>query len=204
MENIRTKFYYESPETYENNGSKGIYINQNLRTSKNGKSIRISSQDVITSLVNDVVTDKLLSAKKELLFDEKVIQYIFTIKLDDTKTSTIELNNPTRIKEGIYSELVRNDIEKFDKLTQLGKKEDKINKTNKIIAALIGLGIALGTAYSFKTAIDYEKEEHANAGDKLRSEYSFMDDSEYEEMIQKGKEIWKINQSATSKTYTKK
>ena len=59
MENIRTKFYYESPETYENNGSKGIYINQNLRTSKNGKSIRISSQDVITSLVNDVVTDKL-------------------------------------------------------------------------------------------------------------------------------------------------
>jgi len=204
MENIRTKFYYESPETYENNGSKGIYINQNLRTSKNGKSIRISSQDVITSLVNDVVTDKLLSAKKELLFDEKVIQYIFTIKLDDTKTSTIELNIPTRIKEGIYSELVRNDIEKFDKLTQLGKKEDKINKTNKIIAALIGLGIALGTAYSFKTAIDYEKEEHANAGDKLRSEYSFMDDSEYEEMIQKGKEIWKINQSATSKTYTKK
>ena len=204
MENIRTKFYYESPETYENNGSKGIYINQNLRTSKNGKSIRISSQDVITSLVNDVVTDKLLSAKKELLFDEKVIQYIFTIKLDDTKTSTIELNIPTRIKEGIYSELVRNDIEKFDKLTQLGKKEDKINKTNKIIAALIGLGIALGTAYSFKTAIDYEKEEHANVGDKLRSEYSFMDDSEYEEMIQKGKEIWKINQSATSKTYTKK
>ena len=204
MENIRTKFYYESPETYENNGSKGIYINQNLRTSKNGKSIRISSQDVITSLVNDVVTDKLLSAKKELLFDEKVIKYIFTIKLDDTKTSTIELNIPTRIKEGIYSELVRNDIEKFDKLTQLGKKEDKINKTNKIIAALIGLGIALGTAYSFKTAIDYEKEEHANAGDKLRSEYSFMDDSEYEEMIQKGKEIWKINQSATSKTYTKK
>lgn len=204
MENIRTKFYYESPETYENNGSKGIYINQNLRTSKNGKSIRISSQDVITSLVNDVVTDKLLSAKKELLFDEKVIQYIFTIKLDDTKTSTIELNIPTRIKEGIYSELVRNDIEKFDKLTQLGKKEDKINKTNKIIAALIGLGIALGTAYSFKTAIDYEKEEHTNAGDKLRSEYSFMDDSEYEEMIQKGKEIWKINQSATSKTYTKK
>ena len=204
MENIRTKFYYESPETYENHGSKGIYINQNLRTSKNGKSIRISSQDVITSLVNDVVTDKLLSAKKELLFDEKVIQYIFTIKLDDTKTSTIELNIPTRIKEGIYSELVRNDIEKFDKLTQLGKKEEKINKTNKIIAALIGLGIALGTAYSFKTAIDYEKEEHANAGDKLRSEYSFMDDSEYEEMIQKGKEIWKINQSATSKTYTKK
>lgn len=204
MENIRIKFYYESPETYENNGSKGIYINQNLRTSKNGKSIRISSQDVITSLVNDVVADKLLSAKKELLFDEKVIQYIFTIKLDDTKTSTIELNIPTRIKEGIYSELVRNDIEKFDKLTQLGKKEDKINKTNKIIAALIGLGIALGTAYSFKTAIDYEKEEHANAGDKLRSEYSFMDDSEYEEMIQKGKEIWKINQSATSKTYTKK
>ena len=204
MENIRTKLYYESPEKYENNGSKGIYINQNLRTSKNGKSIRISSQDVITSLVNDVVTDKLLSAKKELLFDEKVIQYIFTIKLDDTKTSTIELNIPTRIKEGIYSELVRNDIEKFDKLTQLGKKEEKINKTNKIIAALIGLGIALGTAYSFKTAIDYEKEEHANAGDKLRSEYSFMDDSEYEEMIQKGKEIWKINQSATSKTYTKK
>ena len=204
MENIRTKFYYESPETYENNGSKGIYINQNLRTSKNGKSIRISSQDVITSLVNDVVTDKLLSAKKELLFDEKVIQYIFTIKLDDTKTSTIELNIPTRIKDGIYCELVRDDIEKLDKLTQLGKKEEKSNRTNKIIAALIGLGIALGTAYSFKTAIDYEKEEHANAGDKLRSEYSFMDDSEYEEMIQKGKEIWKINQSATSKTYTKK
>lgn len=203
MKNIRTKYYYECSESFENRGSKGKYIEQNLRQAKNSDE-RKGSQEVIMDICNAFIKDKLLSGKKELLFNEKIIKYTFMTKLDNETIETIELNIPTRIKEGIYSELVRNDIEKFDKLTQLGKKEDKINKTNKIIAALIGLGIALGTAYSFKTAIDYEKEEHANAGDKLRSEYSFMDDSEYEEMIQKGKEIWKINQSATSKTYTKK
>lgn len=203
MENIRTKYYYEDPVSFENRGSKGKYKDQNLRPAKNSNE-RISSQEVINELCNAFIKDKLLSGKKELLFNEGNILYSFITKIDNETLKTIVIDIPTGIKDSIYCQLVRDDIEKLDRLTQLGKKEEKTNRINKILAALIGLGIALGTAYSFKTAIDYEKEEHANTGDKLRSEYSFMDDSEYEEMIQKGKEIWKINQIATSKTYTKK
>lgn len=158
MKNIRTKYYYECSESFENRGSKGKYIEQNLRQAKNSDE-RKGSQEVIMDICNAFIKDKLLSGKKELLFNEKIIKYTFMTKLDNETIETIEIDIPTRIKDGIYCELVRDDIEKLDKLTQLGKKEEKSNRTNKIIAALIGLGIAVSTCIAFKTAIEADYKE---------------------------------------------
>jgi len=206
-----TRFNYVSPlensiygEPNFNNVESDLYINRNIRTRKNNKIVTLSSKTVIESLKNAYRKHKLLSAEKNIISEEKIMEYTFKIKIEDGKISVIRIELPSELKNGVYSEIILDDIIELETLTVLGQQEHKSNRTNKIVAALIGLGIALGTVYSFKTAIDYEKEEHAHAGDKLRSEYSFMNDEEYEEMIQRGKEIWKIDQNTTTKTYTKK
>lgn len=206
-----TRFNYVSPlensiygEPDFKNVNNDLYINRNLKTRKNGKTVTLSSRTVIESLKNAYKKHKLLAAEKNIIAEERIIEYTFKIQLEDNRVSIIRIEIPQELKNSVYSDVVFEDMLDLETLTVIGREEHKSNRTNKIIAALIGLGIALGTAYSFKTAIEYEKEEHAHAGDKLRSEYSFMDDREYDEMIQKGKEAWKMGEESTVKTYAKK
>ena len=207
MKNIKTKFFYVDPDEYENTGKNDIYLNENLKTSKNGKTVKLSSQTVISSLANAILNNNLIYAFKSNNFNEKVIQYVFKIKLDEETISEIDVCIPSVLQEGIYSELVSKDIRQFDKATMFGQKQYKSNNNQRLIAALIGLGLLVSSCAIFsKIAKDSKNElDQRTMYNLYEEEYkNVMSYPEFEKMITEFKENCATTEQMQSRQYSKK
>ena len=161
--NIKCRFI--SPDAAEKYITEGeTYFGNNVEITSNGKKTRCCSDEILRSLVEHINDKSLSFVKKEIVFGGKETKYTFKGNFDKETTTTVTINIPKELENGIYSSIIQQNIHKLDKLANKTRQIETLENIKDTIAiAVIGAALLLAGNKIKKNIENAEPEKPKNA-----------------------------------------